>query len=82
MQNEGYTCFSTDLEGENLYEFNFPDKSFIIFSNEANGPAKDVLKAVDKKLNIPKFGSAESLNVASASAVIISEISRRKSFGK
>lgn len=82
LQSQGYMCFSTDLEGENLYEFSFPEKSFIIFSNEANGPAKDVLKAVDKKLNIPKFGSAESLNVASASAVIISELSRRKSFGK
>lgn len=82
MQKEGYICYSTDLEGENLYTHSFPAKSFIIFSNEANGPAKEVLKIVDKKLNIPKHGLAESLNVASASAVIISEIIRRSTFDK
>ncbi len=50
----------------------------MVFSNEADGPSIELLNLMDKKISIPSYGRAESLNVASASAVILSEI--RKQF--
>ncbi len=76
-KHEGYFSFATDLKGENLYELNFPNKGIIVFSNEANGPSAELLKTVNGIITIPKFGNAESLNVSSASAVILSEYARR-----
>lgn len=76
-KSNGYFCYATDLEGENIYKFKFPDKGIIIFSNEANGPSKELLNNVNGIINIPKFGKAESLNVSAASAVILSEYAKR-----
>lgn len=73
----GYVTIATDLDGDNIYNFNFPNKAVVIFSNEANGPDINLLNAVKTKLTIPKFGGAESLNVATASAIILSEYRRR-----
>ncbi|MBN2572893.1 MAG: RNA methyltransferase [Ignavibacteriales bacterium] len=74
LKNSGYSIFSTDLEGENIFTFRMPKKSFIVFSNEANGPSKKLNELASKKITIPKFGRAESLNVASASSIILAEI--------
>lgn len=74
LKSKNYKILSADLEGENLYKFKFPEKYILVFSSEAAGPSKELLKITDQKITIPKFGNAESLNVASASAVILSEI--------
>ena len=39
--------------------------------------ARALMSIADEKLTIPKIGKAESLNVASASAVILSELTKR-----
>jgi len=77
QKNKGYLSFATDLNGTNIYKFSFPPKGIIIFSNEANGPSKELLNAVNGVITIPKFGNAESLNVSTASAVILSEYAKR-----
>ncbi len=74
-KNNGYKILCSDLNGENIYEFSTPEKSIIVFCNEANGPSNELLKMSDLQITIPKRGGAESLNVASASAVILSELS-------
>jgi len=76
-KTKDFACYATDLDGENIYNFKFPNKAIIIFSNEANGPSKELLNSVDGVINIPKFGQAESLNVGAASAVILSEYAKR-----
>lgn len=74
LKKIGYNILCADMNGESIYEFKPARKSVIIFSNEANGPSEKVLRMSDKILTIPRFGNAESLNVATASAVIISEL--------
>lgn len=69
-----YKILVADLKGENIYSLKFPRKSIIIFSNEASGPSSDLLKISDYLITIPKYGKAESMNVASASAVILSQL--------
>lgn len=67
----GYKILCSDLNGKNIYEYDLPSKSIIIFSNEASGPSQSIIEIADEKITIPKAGKAESLNVASAAAVIL-----------
>jgi len=64
------------LNGENLYTFTYNKKAILVLANEANGPTKNLLEICDYKITIPRIGKAESLNVASASAVILSTLSK------
>jgi TrmH family RNA methyltransferase len=73
---KGYKLVCSDLGGKNLYDFKIADKIIIAFSNEASGPSEELLKKSEYKVTIPKIGKAESLNVASASAVILSELTK------
>ena len=76
LKNKGFKIVTADLNGENIYEYDRNEKSIIVFANEANGPSMEVLSVSDSKITIPQKGKAESLNVASASAVILSEMTK------
>ena len=76
LKNKDYQIFCSDLTGENIYEINFPEKLVLIFSNEAHGPSKEIPEIADKKISIPKSGKAESLNVAIAAGIILSQIKK------
>jgi TrmH family RNA methyltransferase len=76
LKANGYEILCADTEGENIYNYRSEKKKIVIFSNEAHGPSEDVLKYADKRITIPKIGKAESLNVASASAVILAELTK------
>ncbi len=78
LKSNGYKIMCSDLEGENIFDIKSSQKHVVIFSNEANGPSQETLQIADEKITIPKFGGAESLNVASASAIILAEL--RNSF--
>lgn len=68
------------LEGENIYTTSLPDRGVLILGNEANGISGEIENLVNQKLNIPQFGQkqkTESLNVATATAVMLSEFRRR-----
>jgi TrmH family RNA methyltransferase len=47
--------------------------------NEANGVSDSIRNIVDAKISIPRFGNfqqTESLNVATATAILLSEFKR------
>jgi TrmH family RNA methyltransferase len=77
MKSRGAGILTADLDGENVYDFELNKKSVIVFSNEAAGPSMELISLSSKKITIPKFGKAESLNVAVSSAVILSEVVRK-----
>lgn len=68
------------LEGENLYTQSLSPTGMIVMGNEANGISSEIEKLVTQKLSIPQFGESsetESLNVATATAIFLSEFRRR-----
>ncbi len=77
LRKENYSIVCADLNGTDLYKFTVPKNFVIVFCNEANGPTSELLSICDSKLTIPRKGNAESLNVASASSVILYELARR-----
>lgn len=66
------------LDGENIYSTNFGAEGLVVMGNEGNGLSEKVKQLVTKAITIPRAGNAESLNVAIATAIFCSEISRNK----
>ena len=79
LNNAVSPSFIADMEGENVYTSKLPENAILIMGNEANGVSKDVRDVVSSKISIPRFGSVketESLNVATATAILLSEFKR------
>ena len=71
--------FGAFMDGEDVYKEALPKVAVLILGNEANGISKEVEQLVKTKLAIPRFGSiqkTESLNVATATAIFLSEFKR------
>ncbi len=71
--------FGTFMDGENIYKSHLPQEGIIIMGNEANGISPELELLAKNKLTIPRFGNlqkTESLNVATATAIILSEFRR------
>ncbi len=69
--------YTMDLEGENLYTATFPKDGILILGNEANGISAEVRALSNEVITIPRFSKhqrTESLNVAMAGAIILSEV--------
>jgi len=77
--------FGTFMDGDNIYEEKMPQNAILIMGNEANGISDAVKSLVTRKIAIPRFGAlqkTESLNVATATAVVLSEFKRGLFSGK
>ena len=71
--------FGTYMDGDNIYKLALPESGILVMGNEANGISATVSKIVTSRLAIPRFGdlkSTESLNVATATAILLSEFKR------
>lgn len=72
--------FGTFMDGDNIYKTQLPEKGIIIMGNEANGISEKLEKFIQNRLSIPRFGAiqaTESLNVATATAIVLSEFIRK-----
>lgn len=79
LKTADVAIFGTFMEGKNIYKQELPTKGIIVMGNEANGISNEIENLVTQKISIPRFGNlqqTESLNVATATAVILSEFKR------
>jgi TrmH family RNA methyltransferase len=77
LKGDGFQIITADLKGKILFDVSLNQKTVIVFCNEANGPSEEIKKITEFSITIPKYGQAESLNVASASAVILSHFAKQ-----
>lgn len=71
--------FGTFMDGKNIYQESLPNEGIIVMGNEANGISKTIENLVSERIAIPRFGdlqATESLNVATATSIILSEFKR------
>lgn len=67
----------TYLDGENLFLAKLPPEGLLVLGNEGHGIGPVLSSRVTQRLTVPRFGAgAESLNVASAAAVLMAEFCR------
>ncbi|MEZ4839715.1 TrmH family RNA methyltransferase [Flavobacterium sp.] len=82
LENTTLPIYGAFMEGEVVYEASFSADAVLIMGNEANGVSQAIATFVDKKISIPRFGKlqkTESLNVATATAILLSEFRRSTS---
>jgi TrmH family RNA methyltransferase len=71
--------FGTFMDGNNIYKEQLPSEGILIFGNEANGISSTLEQKIKNRIAIPRFGNlqqTESLNVATATAIFLSEFRR------
>lgn len=78
LKNSRVPVFGALFNGENIYKTNFGDHGLIVMGNEGNGIRPEIEALIQHPVTIPLLGKAESLNVAIATAVFCSEVSRTK----
>jgi TrmH family RNA methyltransferase len=79
LQQSNLPKYAANMDGENVYKSNLPKNAVLIMGNEANGISNFILKLVTNTISIPRFGTlkqTESLNVATATAILLSEFKR------
>ena len=81
QQNLNIPIYGTFLDGQNIYNQELSNYGIIIMGNEGKGISKNIEQLIDKKLLIPSFSNnpdkSESLNVSTATGIILSEFKRR-----
>lgn len=77
---KGFPVYGTSLDGENIYCQPLSAEGIIVMGNEGKGISPTIAQRVSHKLLIPSFPpgrpTAESLNVAIATAITCSEFRR------
>ena len=77
-----YPLYGTLLDGNNIYEEPLSEGGLIIMGNEGNGISSKIRAKINHRLLIPNYPegreTADSLNVAIATAIVCNEFRRRK----
>jgi TrmH family RNA methyltransferase len=85
LKTAGVPVFGAFLQGENIYRAALAEKAVIVMGNESKGVSREVAQCTDHRLLIPSYPagtpSSESLNVATATAIVCSEFRRRMTLG-
>jgi len=79
---QDFPLYGTLLDGENIYTQQLSPYGIIVMGNEGNGISSEIRTKVNRRLLIPSYhqdDTAESLNVAIATAVTCAEFRRRTS---
>ncbi len=81
LKQAGYWIIGTALgEGSKaLYECDLPCPSVVVLGSEGRGLRELTKRSCDVLVEIPLCGITQSLNVATAGSVVLSEIARRRS---
>ena len=73
--------YGTFMDGATIYKEVMPEEGILVFGNEANGISSEIEKKIKNRIAISRFGDnqkTESLNVATAAAIFLSEFRRNK----
>ena len=77
-----YPLYGTLLDGNSIYEEPLSEGGLIIMGNEGNGISSKIRAKINHRLLIPNYPegheTADSLNVAIATAIVCNEFRRRK----
>ena len=63
-----------ELASEKQEKSKLGDRIALVFGNESQGTSREIDELADKSISIPKYGQAESLNVAVSFGILISQL--------
>ncbi|HVU31786.1 MAG TPA: RNA methyltransferase [Opitutaceae bacterium] len=65
-----------DLEGTSVYELPPLARAVVVIGSEGRGLSAEVARRITRRVTIPRFGRAESLNAAVAGAIVCAQLRR------
>lgn len=68
----------TDMDGENIFDFQCDNLIGVVVGNEGNGICKEIEKICEHKVKIPMKEGIESLNAGVSGSIVMYEINKRK----
>jgi 23S rRNA (guanosine2251-2'-O)-methyltransferase len=77
LKEAEYWVYATAAEGDPPAKIDFRGKVAVVMGNEGKGIRRNVLDHCDRVVTIPMFGHVESLNVATAAAILCYEVARQ-----
>ena len=78
LSRAGFRVYGLSGEARtSLYAERLPDRSAFVLGNETTGIAEETARWIEAWLSIPMAGGVESLNVATAAAVVCFDLVRR-----
>lgn len=79
IENCDSKVYAATLDGNSHYQESFSSNGLLVMGNESHGISDKLLKKIENRISIPSRNGdlgPESLNVASATAILLSEIFR------
>ena len=76
LKDKDYQVYGASMDGDDVHKVEFGRKGLLLLGSESHGIRSELSNLVDRKVTIPAHGSAESLNVAMAAAIIVDNIRR------
>lgn len=78
LHQRGFVTYAAvpDSTAEKVTDCTFEDGSILLVGNEGNGLLPETIQACSRRVTIPMGGRAESLNVATSSAILMWEMVR------
>lgn len=77
IKSTAHPIYGAFLDGDDVHAVAFGTVGgYVVMGNESNGICPEVAAFVSRRLTIPRYGAAESLNVGIATAVILDNIRR------
>ena len=77
LKQKGYWIVGTDIEGENLFSFDPPERYVLVLGNESKGIRRLVKEKSDFIVTIPGEKTQESLNVSVSAGVIMAYLAHK-----
>lgn len=74
LENTKQPKYGALLNGQPYKSVSYEKNGLLIMGNEGNGIRPEIESLIDYKVTIPRFGNAESLNVGTATAILLAEI--------
>jgi RNA methyltransferase, TrmH family len=76
LEGQRHRVFGAYLDGVDVHHTDFGKSGLIVIGNESRGISADIGRFVTDKITIPRYGKAESLNAAIATAIFCDNIRR------
>lgn len=79
LQQTKLPVYAAIMDGDTVYTSNLPKSAILVMGNEASGISASLNPFINHGITIPHFGgsdTAESLNVATATGILLSEFRR------
>jgi TrmH family RNA methyltransferase len=76
LSNVNHKVYGAYLDGTDVHTVNFGDGGLMVIGNESRGISPELEKFITNKITIPRYGHAESLNAAIATAIICDNMRR------